>query len=387
MRIGIFSESYEPIINGVTVCVQTLRDELCKQGHDVFIFAPAYRGFVDTYDRVFRFPSKRTIFASDYPLPVPHSAEIRDSFRKLELDVVHTQTPFLLGILGARWAKQAGIPLVSTNHTLYAEYTHYTLVLPQPVAKFVIVTLMKQYYNACDGIVAPSNMAREVLLDYGIHTPIEVITSGVNNGPHKEESNGFKKRVGIPDDARTLLYVGRLAKEKNLDMLLSAFKLIANQDDKAFLAMVGAGPYEQQLRELAGNLGVGDRLKFIGQVPRAELSSAYASADVFVWPSITETQGLAVCEALSAGVPCVAVNGGGTPECLQDGVDSFVTPNDSETFADSTLNLLGDDVLRDRMSAGALTNSVRFSTSEMARNFVEFYTTVIERSRSEKSTG
>jgi len=382
MRIGIFSESYEPIINGVTVCVQTLRDELCRQGHGVYIFSPAFEGFQDPYHHVFRFPSKRTFFARDYPLPVPFSPSLKKSFRKLDLDIVHTQTPFLLGILGARWARQCGIPIVTTNHTLYAEYAHYTRILPQPVARRLIVALMKRYYNACDGIVAPSRLARDVLRGYGIRTPIEVITSGVNNGNHIPVPNGFRKRLGIPADAATLLYVGRLAKEKNLDMLLSAFRLISEKDDSVRLALVGAGPYKESLREQTERLRLTDRVTFAGSLPRADLASAYADADIFVWPSVTETQGLAVCEALSAGLPCVAANGGGTPECLQDGVDSFVTPNDSAAFADSALRLLRDKELRDKMAAGALKNSARFSTTEMAAKFVEFYSSVIGNRRS-----
>jgi 1,2-diacylglycerol 3-alpha-glucosyltransferase len=377
MRIGIFSESYEPIINGVTVCVQTLRDELRAQGHDVHIFAPAFHGFQDSYDHVFRFPSKRTFFARDYPLPVPFSPSLKNSFRELNLDIVHTQTPFLLGMLGAKWARQSDIPIVTTNHTLYAEYTHYTRVLPQPVARRIIISHMKRYYNACDGIVAPSRLARDVLQGYGIRTPIEVITSGVSNGDHVPVPGGFRGRLGIPADAMTLLYVGRLAREKNLDMLLSAFRLISDKDSSARLALVGGGPYTESLREQTERLRLTERVVFAGPLPRADLASAYADSDIFVWPSITETQGLAVCEALSAGLPCVAANGGGTPECLQDGVDSIVTLNDSAAFAESALRLLQDKDLRDRMAAGALKNSSRFSTSEMATNFVDFYSSVI----------
>ncbi|MDO8586190.1 MAG: glycosyltransferase [Armatimonadota bacterium] len=376
MRIGVFSESYEPIINGVTVCVQTLRDELCRQGHDVFVFAPAYDGFVDPYDRVFRFPSARTFLARDYPIPIPFSPRIRNSFRKLDLDIVHTQTPFLLGILGGRWARRGGIPIVSTNHTLYAKYTHYS-PLPGSVTERIIVTHMRRYYNGCDGVVVPSKITHDLLRGYGVRSRIEVITSGVNDGGPAPTAGDFRERMGIPSGAKTLLYVGRLAIEKNLDMLLSAFAVVYREDADAWLTLVGAGPYERPLRDQAERLGVANRVVFTGLLPRAEALSAYASADVFVSPSITETQGLVVCEALSAGVPCVAVNGGGTPECLEDGVDSILTPNDAAAFAGSVLELLRDEKRRSAMAARALKNSVRFSTSEWAAKFIEFYSSVI----------
>ncbi|MDO8684894.1 MAG: glycosyltransferase family 4 protein [Armatimonadota bacterium] len=384
MRIGVFSESYEPIINGVTVCAQTLRDELCNQGHEVFIFAPGYRGFEDPYAHVFRFPSWTAPIAPDYPLPIPFAPSIKKSFRGLGLDIVHTQTPFLLGMIGARWARQLGIPVVSTNHTHYAEYTHYAPFLPQSLAKKTLIAHLRRYYNGCDAVVAPSQPTREILLSYGVRSRIEVITSGVNNGEVVVKSNGFRERIGVPPDSQALLYVGRLAKEKNLMMLLSAFQLIAKETPNAQLVLVGAGPYEDEIKARAERLGVKDRLIFVGSLPRAELPSVYASADVFVWPSVTETQGLAVCEALSAGLPCVAVKAGGTPECLVDGVDSFLTDNNYESFAGATLRLLKDEDLRSKMASDALRNSLRFSTSEMAANFLEFYSSVISEYKGER---
>ena len=376
MQIGVFSESYEPIINGVTVCVQTLRDELCRQGHDVFVFAPACDGFVDPYDRVYRFPSMRTLFARDYPIAVPYSPRIRESFRKLDLDIVHTQTPFFLGMLGVRWARRQGIPVVSTNHTLYAQYTHYAH-LPKSLTERLVVAHMRRYYNGCDGVVVPSRITRDILLGYGVRTRIEVITSGVNDGGPAPTAGDFRVRYGVPADAKNLLYVGRLAREKNLEMLLSAFDVLRKEDNDAWLTLVGAGPYERALREQAERLGIAGRVVFTGLLPRADLPPVYASADLFVWPSITETQGLAVCEALSAGLPCVAVNGGGAPECMQEGVDSLLTANDAGSLATSVLKLLGDETLRSRMAADARRNSARFSTSEWAANFVEFYSSVI----------
>ena len=131
MRIALFSESYEPIVNGVSVCVTTLRDELSKRGHEVFVFAPAYKGFVDGRDDVFRFPSRHTVLMPDYPFPIPYAPELFRKFKSLRPDIVHTQTPFLLGIIGRKWARQCGVPVVSTNHTLYTEYAHYMPIIPR----------------------------------------------------------------------------------------------------------------------------------------------------------------------------------------------------------------------------------------------------------------
>jgi 1,2-diacylglycerol 3-alpha-glucosyltransferase len=378
MRIGIFSESYEPIINGVTVCVQTLRDELTSQGHQVYIFSPGYAGFVDPYDKVFRFPSQRTYVARDYPLPIPFSPHIKRVFDGLDLDIVHTQTPFMLGILGARWAKRRGIPVVSTNHTLYVNYAHYARFVPKAFTKQLVVFLMRQYYNRCDGVIAPSELAKDVLQSYGVQTRVEVIAGGVTNGMGASGSSGFRERLAVSPETKLLLYVGRLAREKNLSMLFAAFRLIADRIPDSRLVVIGGGPYERELRSEAVRNGVRDKVILMGTMPRSELGGVYASADVFLWPSETETQGLAVCEALSAGLPCVAVRAGGTPECVEEGVDSFLTENDAQAFADSAVTLLSDDAMRRSMSAAALRNAEKFSAPEMAAKFYRFYCSIIE---------
>ena len=378
MRIGVFSESYEPIINGVSVLVQALRDELCRQGHEVYVFAPAYRGFKDEYPRVFRFFSRRTRFARDYPLPIPFAPGIKAAFRQLKLDIVHTQTPFTLGMLGARWARRQGIPVVSTNHTLYAKYTHYAPFLPRVVAERALVIWMRRYYNGCDGVASPSQPAKEALQSCGVSARIEVIPGGVRAGMTTGDADGFKERLGVAAGDRTLLYVGRLAKEKNLGMLLNAFHLALRETPDAKLVLVGGGPYEKELRSMVAELGLQDKALFTGPLRQPDLGSAYAAADVFVWPSGTETQGLAVCEALSAGKPCVVVREGGTPEYVEDGVDSFLTEDDAGSFADCTLRLLRDEALRRRMSEAAIKSSARFSVSEMTSKFLLFYESVIE---------
>ena len=380
MRVGIFSESYEPVINGVAVCVQTLRDELVRSGHEVVVFAPYYRGFKDPYAHVFRFPSWRTPFAPDYPLPLPFSRSMKKAFASSDLDIVHTQTPFLLGILGARWARQRGIPVVSTNHTLYTEYAHYAPLLPKKLVARVLIAHMRRYYNGCDAVATPSRPARERLIGYGVRTRIEVIAGGVNAGAPAIE-DGFRERIGLPGRAKALLYVGRLAKEKNLDMLLSAFQLVLREAPETWLVVVGGGPYEKALQEHARDLGVDERVIFVGPMAPSQVRSAYTVGDVFLWPSVTETQGLAVCEALSAGLPCVAVRAGGTPECVREEVDGLLTNNDTREFAESALKLLRDDGLRRRMAKEAAKNASRFSTAETAAKFLDLYSSVISERR------
>ncbi len=383
MRIGIFSESYEPIINGVSVSVSTLRDELSKRGHDVFIFAPAFNGFKDESENVFRLPSTHTPLMRDYPFPIPFAPDIRRNFASLDLDIVHTQTPFLLGVLGAKWARANNVALVSTNHTLYTEYVHYVPIRPKAITRNFLVGLMKWYYNGCDGVVVPSTPIGKMLHSYGVKTDIEVIKTGVVSVP--DSNAGVKAatraRYGINDDDFLLLYVGRIAREKNLTMLLDAFKLVADKHPSVRLLLVGGGPALEETRRYASDIDIADRATFAGMLSRHDIEPIYSSADAFAFPSTTETQGIAICEALSAGLPVVAANAGGIPENVQHGVDGFLTEDDPREFADRIEFLVTHEPERQKMGEQARSNAARFSIERMVDDFERFYSSIIEKKK------
>lgn len=389
MRIGIFTESYEPIINGVSVCVSTLRDELTRRGHEVFIFAPAFKGHDDHSDHVLRFPSAHTVLMRDYPFPVPFAPSVHRHFVDLKLDVVHTQTPFLLGMLGAKWARRQAIPLVSTNHTLYTEYVHYVPVRPKALTRVVLVSHMRKYYSSCDAVVVPSTPVERILRSYGVTARIQVIRTGIVGIPQLEptERSRVRERLGVRDGGFLLLYVGRIAREKNLAMLLRAFKTVSEAHTGARLVLVGGGPALAETRRFASELGLTDRLHFTGMFRRDELEPVYASADAFAFPSTTETQGIAICEALSAGLPVVAVNAGGIPENVQPGIDGFLTENDPAEFADRISLLIKDPFQRATMAENARANASNFSIERMANDFEALYESVIGANRSEALLG
>jgi glycosyltransferase involved in cell wall biosynthesis len=381
MRIGIFSESYEPIINGVSVSVNTLRDELSKRGHDVFVFAPTFNGYLDKSANVFRFPSAHTLLMRDYPFPIPFAPKLRRTFASLKLDIVHTQTPFLLGVLGAKWARRYGAALVSTNHTLYTEYAHYVPIRPKALTRSFLIKLMKWYYSSCDGVVVPSSPVEKTLRSYGIQNRVEVIKTGVVGIPPSDPKTrkDTRARYGISDDEFLLLYVGRIAREKNLTMLLEAFKNISVKYDKARLLMVGGGPALEETKSHAAEMGLMGRVVFTGMLKRQDIEPIYTSADTFAFPSTTETQGIAICEALSAGLPVVAANAGGIPENVQPGIDGFLTENDPDEFADRIEFLISHETERKNMGEKARLNASGFSIERMVSDFESFYSSVIER--------
>ena len=359
--------------------VNVLRDGLTKRGHDVFIFAPAFSGYADDYANVYRLPSVRTVFMRDYPLPIPHDRETERAFASLHLDVVHTQTPFLLGLLGMRWSHKYGVPVVSTNHTVYTEYVHYFPVRPKALTREFLIWLMRQYYSRCEAVVVPSRPIESMLRTYGIEKPIRVIKTGIIAAePYSVQKRAeIRQKHGVGEDDFFLLYVGRIAREKNLRMLLNAFKKVLAVCGNARLALVGGGPAIAETKAMAADIGVLDRVEFVGMLHRSEIDPLYAAADAFVFPSTTETQGIAICEALSAGLPAVAVDAGGIPENIQPGVDGFLTHDDADEFAERICYLIDHPDARKEMGKSARANAADFSIDRMIREFEDFYASVI----------
>jgi glycosyltransferase involved in cell wall biosynthesis len=308
---------------------------------------------------------------------MPFTDTLRHTFVGLQPDIVHTHTPFVLGSVGLHWGHQAGVPVVSTNHTLYTEYAHYVPVVPKAATKAFLIKWMKWYYSQCDAVVVPSKPVESVLKGYGVASRIEVIKSGVVAGP-TDGRQDIRRIFDIPEDAFLLLYVGRVAREKNLGLLLRSFKIIRKRHPEARLMIVGSGPYEQASEVQAHQLGIDRAVKFAGMLDRSVVAKIYSAADAFVFPSLTETQGLVLCEALSVGLPCIAVRAAGTPEVVDDGVDGILTNNSVHDFAKATCKLIADPELRNRLSSGGLRNSVRFSTGAMAERFEMFYQSAID---------
>jgi len=355
MRVGIFTESYPPLINGVSTSVQTLTAQLESAGHDVFVFTSRYPRYKDERPGVYRYPSVNTLVEPDYVVPVPFSPRITRAIASLKLDIVHSQSPFFLGLVARRTARALNLPHIATNHTLYTEYAHYLPLPTVGVTRRLLVGWMHRFYNSCDHVLAPSELTRRVLVDrYQVETPVSVVPTAIPAPPYVlARPADTRQEFGLPPDARILLYVGRLAPEKNLDLLLRAFAVIAGKTSDTYLVLAGSGKSRRSLESHAKALGIHRRTRFAGFLSRTKLDPLYQASDLFLFPSKTETQGLAVGEALAAGLPCVVVNSGGAPEAIRDGVDGFLVEDRPEAMAARTLELLADPAAHRRMAEEA----------------------------------
>jgi 1,2-diacylglycerol 3-alpha-glucosyltransferase len=380
LRIGMFSESFHPVQNGVTTSVLTLVAALRGLNHHVCVFAPAHQELREPQTHVMRFPSFVSFLNREYPVAYPFLPRLalETHFDNLKLDIVHTHTPFVLGLTGAKLALRRNIPLVSTFHTLYSQYTHYVPILPDTVTQALLEHYIPWYYNRCAEIICPSEVAAAALREMGVARPIQIIPTGIPLAPAdvcSTEARGCTRAMlGVQPDTPLLLYAGRLAREKNLDLLMQAFILIHDRLPSTRLAMVGAGPYAEELREQARAHNLDTAILFLGPRARRQMDPLFAAADVFCFPSTSETQGLVIGEARAAGTPSVVADAGGGPETVAHGTDGFrVSPDSPTEFADYVLRILTNPTLARSMRQSARRNALAFTPERMVQKVLAVY--------------
>lgn len=373
MHIAMFSDSYLPYVSGVVRSIESFTQELRARGHTVSIFAPAYpnQGLDGPY--IYRYPSVRT-HHHGFTLAVPISPKLARTARALKPDVIHVHSPFIMGRAGARLARQLGVPLVFTHHTLYDEYVHYVPLAPRTLARRVTVRLVTAFANRCQMVIAPSRTVEQRIRAQGVTAPIRVIPTGIDPQVLASGDPQWLARTwGVPPGEPVLLYVGRLAKEKNLDFLLEAFARVASRVPKAWLVFAAGGPEREHLEARARELGIAQRFIITGTLPHERVVDAYAGADLFIFASQTETQGLVIGESMAAGLPVVAVAASGVTDLVRDGVDGYLTPHALEPFVERIVQLLEQPELRRRMGEQARAQAETISVARTTDALLEAY--------------
>lgn len=380
LRIAIFSDSVLPVLNGVSISIDSLITELRNQGHSVHIFCPQFPRHRESDPNTVRFRAMETPWTKGFPLAYPPFVRKLKKFREHEFDLIHTHTIGIVGLVGLRWAQSHDLPVVATYHTLYDRYAHYIPFMPKRYVRFKIAKHTNFFYNSADQVITPSEASKKWLLRHSVRTPITVIPTGATPRVFLDRSE-VRQSLGIPAEQRMMLYVGRLAIEKNMETLFEMAAIVMAQDERARLMVVGDGPYRAECQDLARRLGIGDRARFVGFVPPSEVARYYTASDIFVFSSITETQGLVVQEAMTYGLPAICVAGGGAGASIEDGVNGLLVKNDPEQFAASVLEVLYDDEQYASMSEAA-SRSVRLNgTPEMCAKVVDVYRRVIHQQR------
>jgi len=372
MRIAFFADSYKPYLSGVTNSAEILVNELRALGHRVYVLAPRYPGHVDTDPDIIRFPS----IAGGYPkfrLAIPFVRSIP------EVDIIHSHSPFQAGLLARFIARRRRIPLVYSFHTLFTRYVHFARFVPKALAKMAIVTYLQAFCNGANQIIAPSEMARRVLLKWRVFRPIAVIPTGVELLKYPADFAAtrrlLRKKYGLSDQDKVLLYVGRLSKEKNIPFILKAFGRLQQTADDLRLVLVGGGPLEKELRQQPDK-----NIILTGEISYPEILSYYLLGDIFLFASTTETQGLVLAEAKAAGLPIVALFAGGLVGTVRNGEDGYLVPRDLNAFVGHVRRLLADGALRHKMSLAARQDARdRFAAPLIAKQFETVYNSLSQR--------
>jgi len=382
MRVLFVSDVYFPRVNGVSTSIRTFRADLTAAGVESILVAPEYPGASpDTEPDIIRVPSGGVpLDPEDRRFHSRALAQTLNAELAERVDLVHIHTPFVAHYAAVRFARRHGLPLVATYHTFFEDYLHhYVPILPRTIGRFLARRFTLSQCDDVAALIAPSAPMRDALLAYGVQTPVEVLPTGLPAESFQPGDGArFRERFGIEPGRPVVLYVGRVAHEKNIDFLLRMFVRLRERCPEALFVIAGEGPARMHLIGLAQDLEIDRSVRFIGYLERnSELPDCYAAGDAFVFASRTETQGLVLLEAMAQGTPVVSTAELGTRSILKSGCGAFVVKEDEAVFADGVaqaLNLATDDPRRRQLSAHAET----WASQAMARRLMAFYEKVAE---------
>jgi glycosyltransferase involved in cell wall biosynthesis len=373
MRTLMFSNTYKPTTGGVITSLELFRKGLIQAGHEVHLVAPEYDGFADDEAYVFRAPAIDLPGDLGVSVAMPLKQPLNVTVHGLRPHIIHSHHPIWLGRVAASFANDLAIPLVFTFHTRYDAYAQqYVSIVPE-LAERTMHELVERYLAMCTHVVAPTESIRSFIRqEYDVQVPVAVVPTPIDLDEYANlEPDRVRRELDL-EDAEVLLYVGRLGGEKGIDRVLRAFAHVAGPRPRARLLLIGHGAEADDLKRLSRKLGIGDRVSFLGWVPHEQVPDYYASADIFVFGSETETQGLVMMEAMAAGTPVLAVEAPGSVDVLAEGGGLLLPPSD-EAFTTAILELLSDDQRRQNLGEEARRAVGRYSISEATEHLVAVY--------------
>lgn len=432
MKIGLFTDTYRPSINGIVYVVESTKKHLESLGHEVYIFCPA-RGISPTKraiefeedDHIIRFPSVKGAFYDDYDTSLFFPPLVLKKIRELDLDVIHFVSPGQVGLMGVYAAFKTNTPLIAQHCTDLREYVeHYRdgLLLPGLLALIALLPfavkvdgkdireIMSLYrprrgrvewnidiverivtlvYSKCDAVIALSRKSKNQLESWqrtdNYEYKVTLKPDGVTPLPESTEveREEFREKYGIAPDDELITFVGRLGSEKNLAMLIPVIEQVQAVHPKARLLFVGDFEYRETLEALAGESLAPDRVTFTGALPRTELGKVYDTSSVFAFPSLTDTQAWVLHEAAGAGLPIVMIDTE-LSEVVFDDENGYIVPSDVSEFAGAINRILGDDKLRKKFSKKSLELASQFTPEGQVEKLVRIYDTAIARHQSKQ---
>lgn len=396
MRIAMFTDAYYPRINGVTVSVHSYAAELTKLGHTVCIVCLDYseeqqkKSLFSQKDsdqkspfKIVRIPSWSfsAISKEDRVARFDKWRRVKKAMKAFKPDVIHINSEWVIGYFGAMFAHHYKVPFVFTFHTMWEDYlVNYVNFLPDFSLRKIGRSVVKFYLKRADLIIAPTEKISSVVHEYGIQKQVEILPTGIPDNLEKfslirQTALGLQLSKKCPQikGKKILLFVGRIVKEKNLSFLFDVLESVQKKFPKTALLFVGGGPYLEDLQELAAERKLSKSVAFAGYVPSPDLVYFYKMAQVFVFPSKTETQGLVTVEAMLSGLPVVAIGEMGTVDVMQGDHGGFMVKDDVAEFSDKVVALLKNQQLRKKKAQEALDWGKKWKISTLTPRLLECY--------------
>ena len=379
MKIGFFTDTYFPQVSGVATSIKTLKEELEKNGHEIYIFTTTDPNADRLEKDVIRMPSVPFVSFKDRRVVVRGMWYAYLVAKELELELIHTHTEFGAGILGKMVAKKLKIPLIHTYHTMYEDYLHYIAkgkVLRQSHVKY----LSRLFANHTTGVVCPSERVIDTLRGYGVVTPLRVIPTGIDIEKFKraditnKDIEKLRQSLHIEKDQLMILSLSRISYEKNIQALVYGLPQIIKAYPNARMVIVGKGPYLEELQELIVTLDLSEYVQFTGEVANDDVALYYKAADFFVSASTSETQGLTYTEAMAAGTPCV-VEGNAYLNRLFDHPSLGRTFETDQDFAPALIDYIKSEVSHDPQVLESKLYEI--SSTHFGEAMIEFYEDMI----------
>jgi glycosyltransferase involved in cell wall biosynthesis len=382
MKIGLFTDSYAPLINGVTTHVSNLKKGLEKHGHEVHVFCPKYPNHNDKEGNIHRFPTiastealeKRLGLELGGRIPLPPLNDLSRIISRL--DILHSHHMFAMGRYASFYSRRHKTPLIFTNHTNYQEF-ETILPLKGKNLRRIISFFLQNYTDKCNCIISPGKRMKQLLIDYGVYRPIVVIPNGVSLSTFlpisQRRHKQLKDKLGILPQDQVLAYVGRLSQEKNLVFLLRALGPLLLEKSNLKLLIVGDGPIKNQIQLEARLLGITNQIILPGFISPQKVHQYYSISDLFVTTSMSEVFPLTIIEALSSSLPVVAINAPGTGDTVESGINGILAKNNKRDYAKAVKSLLRNNTLRVKMSTNARKSVKKFSIDRCVQKHLSLY--------------
>lgn len=395
MRIGIFTDTYPPFINGVSTSIKMLENALRKKGHKVFVVTVNPKDMKYIYEengRVIRIPGI-PIGIYDYRLTTLYPIRAVDKIKKWNLDVIHTHTEFGIGTFARVIGRQFDIPVVHTYHTMYEDYVHYITRGYFDGASKKIVEYLTKFY--CDTtiqeLIVPTKKTYDLFKEkYKYDRNVHIIPTGIeierfyNENVKTEKINKLKERLNITKDDVVTLFLGRVASEKNVEFLIKNHSNLVSKNKNCKLIIVGDGPDLDKYKKLVNKLNLENNVIFTGKVPWEEVPLYYNLADIFATSSTTETQGLTVIEAMASSLPVVAIDDEAFRNVVMDGLTGYIFKNKKD-YLNVMYKLIQSKELREKMGKQGRINSEVYSSKYFAERVLSVYKESLKGSSKNKS--